>query len=43
MNANYGILNPLPTRIKDKKERYKALSMRALEKVKLLADSERNQ
>ncbi|MBE5753131.1 MAG: methylenetetrahydrofolate--tRNA-(uracil(54)-C(5))-methyltransferase (FADH(2)-oxidizing) TrmFO [Clostridiales bacterium] len=43
MNANYGILNPLPARIKDKKERYKALSMRALEKVKLLADSERNQ
>ena len=38
MNANYGILNPMPTRIKDKKERYKALSERALEKIRLLAD-----
>ena len=30
MNANYGILQPLPTRIRDKKERYRALSERAL-------------
>ena len=33
MNANFGILAPLPTRIKDKKERYKTLSLRALECV----------
>jgi methylenetetrahydrofolate--tRNA-(uracil-5-)-methyltransferase len=39
MNANYGILNPLPVRIKDKKERYKALSERALEKIRTLANS----
>ena len=37
MNANFGILSPLPTRIKDKKERYKALAERALERVKTLA------
>ncbi|MBQ8685769.1 MAG: methylenetetrahydrofolate--tRNA-(uracil(54)-C(5))-methyltransferase (FADH(2)-oxidizing) TrmFO [Clostridia bacterium] len=30
MNANFGILAPLDTRIKDKKERYKALATRAL-------------
>ena len=34
MNANFGILSSLPTRIRDKKERYKALAMRALEKIK---------
>jgi methylenetetrahydrofolate--tRNA-(uracil-5-)-methyltransferase len=34
MNANFGILSPLPVRIKDKKERYKTLAERALEKVK---------
>ncbi len=33
MNANFGILQPLPVRIKDKKERYKALSQRALERI----------
>ncbi len=33
MNANFGILSPLPTRIKDKKERYKTLALRALENV----------
>ncbi len=33
MNANYGILQPLPNRIKDKKERYAALSARALDSV----------
>ena len=33
MNANFGILSPLPTRIKDKKERYKTLALRALEAV----------
>ncbi len=31
MNANFGILAPLPTRIKDKKERYKTLALRALQ------------
>ncbi len=30
MNANFGILAPLPVRIKDKKERYKAYAERAL-------------
>ena len=34
MNANFGILASLPVRIKDKKERYKALAERALETVK---------
>lgn len=33
MNANFGILQPLPVRIKDKKERYKALAIRALEEI----------
>ncbi len=33
MNANFGILAPLPTRIKDKKERYKALAIRALQNI----------
>ena len=40
MNANYGILNSLPIRIKDKKERYATLSRRALEKIKALSDGE---
>ncbi len=31
MNANFGILTPLPERIKDKKERYKKMAERALE------------
>ena len=35
MNANFGILSPMPTRIKDKKERYRALTERALENIKL--------
>ena len=34
MNANFGILSPLPVRIRDKKERYKALAERALETVR---------
>lgn len=33
MNANYGILPSLETRIKDKMQRYEALSTRALEEV----------
>ena len=34
MNANFGILAPLPVRIKDKKERYHALATRALQVIK---------
>ena len=37
MNANFGILAPLPTRIKDKKERYRALAERAIATIKALA------
>ncbi len=33
MNANFGILRSLPVRIKDKKERYRALAERALEAI----------
>ena len=33
MNANFGILTPLDRRIKDKKERYRALAERALESI----------
>ncbi len=33
MNANFGILEPLPMRIKDKKERYHALAKRALSAI----------
>ena len=34
MNANFGILPPLPERIRDKKERYTALAERSLEILK---------
>lgn len=34
MNANFGILSPLPVRIWDKKERYHALAERALETIR---------
>ena len=34
MNANFGILAPLSTRIKDKKERYKTLAERSLSVIK---------
>ena len=34
MNANFGILAPMPIRIRDKKERYRALAERALETMK---------
>jgi methylenetetrahydrofolate--tRNA-(uracil-5-)-methyltransferase len=34
MNANYGILPPLNTRVRDKKERYSQLSQRALFDIK---------
>jgi methylenetetrahydrofolate--tRNA-(uracil-5-)-methyltransferase len=33
MNANFGIIDPMPVRIKDKKDRYTALANRALEKM----------
>ena len=36
MNANFGILAPMPVRIKDKKERYHALAERALQTIKEL-------
>lgn len=34
MNANYGILKPLKTPVRDKKLRYRALSERAIESIK---------
>lgn len=34
MNANFGILAPLPVRVKDKKERYRMLAGRALDTIK---------
>ncbi len=34
MNANFGILAPMPIRIRDKKERYRALAERALTAIK---------
>ena len=40
MNANFGILAPLPTRIKDKKERYKKLAERSLESIRAEAAKE---
>ncbi len=33
MNANFGILAPMPVRIRDKKERYRALAERALAQI----------
>ncbi len=38
MNANFGLLAPLAMRIKDKKERYKALAIRALEAIEEIMD-----
>ncbi|MBQ8394414.1 MAG: methylenetetrahydrofolate--tRNA-(uracil(54)-C(5))-methyltransferase (FADH(2)-oxidizing) TrmFO [Clostridia bacterium] len=38
MNANFGILEPMPVRIRDKKERYRALAERALERIKGLTE-----
>jgi len=34
MNANFGILAPMPVRIRDKKERYRALAERAIQTIK---------
>lgn len=39
MNANFGILAPLSVRIKDKKERYKALAERALQAIKRMGEA----
>ena len=39
MNANFGILAPMPTRIRDKKERYRALAERALGRMKEIAQT----
>ncbi len=38
MNANYGILEPLPARVKDKKERYRLLSERAIAEIKRIKE-----
>lgn len=38
MNANFGILAPLDTRIRDKKERYRALAERALAKIRVIRE-----
>lgn len=38
MNANYGILQPLEQRVKDKKERYRLLSERAIEEIKRIKE-----
>ena len=43
MNANYGILAPMPMRIRDKKERYRALSERALAIIQAEKDKEDGQ
>ena len=40
MNANYGILAPMSMRIRDKKERYRALSERAIAIVQAEKDKE---
>lgn len=40
MNANFGILPPLDVKIKDKKERYHALSVRALDAMRKWAEKE---
>ena len=38
MNANFGILAPMPVRIRDKKERYRALAERAIATIKEYED-----
>ena len=43
MNANYGILTPMPMRIRDKKERYRAMSERALAIIQAEKDKEDGQ
>ena len=39
MNANFGILAPMPTRIRDKKERYHALAERAIASIKVQTEN----
>lgn len=39
MNANYGILKPLERQVRDKRERYRALSERAIENIKKYKES----
>ncbi len=41
MNANFGILSSMPVRIRDKKERYKALAERALSTIKEMQETEK--
>lgn len=38
MNANFGILPELEKRIKDKKERYKALAKKSFEEINIIVD-----
>ncbi len=38
MNANFGILAPMPVRIRDKKERYRALAERALQAIEEIGE-----
>ncbi len=38
MNINFGIINPLDVRIKNKAERYNAISLRALKKLDEIID-----
>jgi len=42
MNANYGIIASLPDRIRDKKERYRATSERALQAIAAEVDKQRS-
>jgi methylenetetrahydrofolate--tRNA-(uracil-5-)-methyltransferase len=42
MNANYGIISALPDRIRDKKERYRATSERALQAVDAEVEKQRS-
>ena len=39
MNANFGILKPLDIKIKDKKEKYKILSDRAIKDIEKIRDN----
>lgn len=41
MNANFGILAPLPVRIRDKKERYRRMAERSLEYIEALCKGEK--
>ena len=42
MNANYGILSSLPERIRDKKERYRKTSERALQAIDAEVEKQRS-